>query len=115
MPRVSDGGDAGALRVAGIYRRLLERERKKTNNGNPRRVFSDPARPEEGFTMYPIGLFRQLEAGEPVRLPWWQLGGHTVPDERIRRLKRDDRSITGWIVHPDDTVIPERDQGRRWT
>src|SRR5689334_21511149 len=107
MPRVSDG-DGDALRVAGIYRRLLEREREASNNGDPRRVYADPARPEEGFTMYPTALFRRLDAGEPVRVPWWWLGGSTVPDQRIRRLKREDRSITGRIVRSDDTVTPVR-------
>jgi hypothetical protein len=53
-----------------------------------------------------------LEAGEPVRVAWWQLGGHPVPDERIRQLKRQDRDITGWIVRPDDVVIPARSEAR---
>ena len=51
--------------------------------------------------VYPAGPFRRLEAGEPVRVPRWRLGGSTVPDKQIRRLKRD-RGITGWAVCTDD-------------
>lgn len=109
MPRqVDDRGMAGGIRVPGIYQRRVERERENTNNGDPRRIYANPNNADEGFTMTPTALFHQLEAGEPVRVPWWRLGGHMVPDERIRRLKREDRSITGWLVKPDDTVQPLR-------
>jgi len=49
-----------------------------------------------------------LEAGESADVPVWMLGDHTVPDERVRELKRGDRSIRGWIVYPDDTVTLEK-------
>ena len=53
-------------------------------------------------------LLDALELGEPAEVPVWMLGGHTVPDERIRELKRGDRTITGWVVNADDIVVPLR-------
>ncbi len=91
--------------MPGVYAALLERERQRTNDGDPRRVFSDS---DGDFTMAPTHLFHASSTGESVELPWWRLGGHTVPNERIRQLKRADRSITGWRVHADDAVLPIR-------
>lgn len=108
MPRVSEAGEeAGVLHVPGVYAALLERERQLTDNGDPRRIASG-----RGHIARPTRLFRALLAGEPVELPKWKLGGQTVPDRRIKRLCREDRTITGWVVKPDDSVIPVRDEGR---
>jgi hypothetical protein len=112
MPRVNNGGRVG-LRVEGIYRQLLEYERRKCDEPDPRRLYTDnPGDPAPVF-LRSRHLLRALEAGEAVRLPVWKLGGHTVPDERIRRLKREDRTITGWLVGPDDSVAPIREHGNR--
>jgi hypothetical protein len=55
--------------------------------------------------MHKSKYLADLEAGRPVELPVWRLGGHSEPDERIRRLKREDRSIRGFLVFSDDTVL----------
>jgi hypothetical protein len=53
-----------------------------------------------------------LEAGQAVTLPVWWLGGNSEPDQRIRRLKRENRGvISGWLVRPDDVVVPLRAAG----
>jgi hypothetical protein len=99
----------GGIQVPGIYGRLLQQEQ------NPR---PDPRRKRtaDGQTVEPCPehllprsrTLQALEAGEPVDLPGWRLGGHSEPDERIRRLQRQDRSIVGWLVYADDTVVPQR-------
>ena len=71
---------------------------------DPRWRRGEPAPPE---WMVKSRHLSHLEAGEPVRLASWELGGRSEPDERIYRL-RQDRSITGWTVTPNDEVIPER-------
>jgi hypothetical protein len=109
MPRVSSGG--GALRVAGVYARLLDAEREKCTKPDPRLLRGTVGR-DSNVYLRPTHRLKALEAGEPVEFPRWMLGGWTVPDERIRRMKRDDRSITGWVVHPDDTVRPLHERGR---
>lgn len=119
MPRVSNdsGGAAGVLRIPGVYARLLGRERERASKGDPRprRIYAGG--PDDGIALAAPGhsrtqsasrVLHRLVAGEPVELPRWALGGATVPDERVRRLKREDRSITGWLVRPDDTVTPLR-------
>ncbi len=108
MPRVNSGG--GVLRVPGIYRRLLEDERERCERLEPQLLFGTLAADPKVYRRSTV-LRDALEAGEPVRVPVWMLGGHMVRDERIRDLRRGDRSITGWIVHPNDTVIAARGDG----
>lgn len=106
MPRVDDGNElgGGAIRMPGLYQRLLSRERDRVQKPDPQWRRGEPAPPE---WMVKSRHLSHLEAGEPVRLASWELGGRSEPDERIYRL-RQDRSITGWTVTPNDEVIPER-------
>jgi hypothetical protein len=104
MPRVDSGGGA-VVRVPGAYGALLERERELTDAGDPRRVASAGG----GFMRRPTVLFEALSRGEAVTVPVWKLGGRTAPDDRLRRLARNDRTITGWLVSVDDSVTPVRE------
>jgi hypothetical protein len=101
----------GGIRVLGVYARLLEQERKRGNRIDPRWARTEAGRrgepcPDEWREK--SSLLPALEAGEPVELPSWRLGGLSEPDERLRRTPHDDRSIVGWLVHADDTVVPVR-------
>jgi hypothetical protein len=108
MARFGWDEDVDWLRVPGVYAELLERERQLTAAGDPRRVASGTG---QSFMRRSPVLFEELSAGGPVRVPRWALGGHTVPDERVRRMKREDATITGWLVGPDDSVTPLREGG----
>lgn len=114
MPRIDDDddytGDGGGLHIQGLYEKVGEREQERATD--PRRI--DPRwkrqhpgeLPPPGSSLWGGSRERlaALEAGEPVRLASWELGGHSFPDEGIERWRRQDRSITGWLVSPDDTV-----------
>lgn len=95
---------------AGVHAALLERERENaTDPGriDPRWKRQHPGEvPPPDSSLWGVNRKRlaALEAGEPVRLVSWELGGHSFPDEGIERRRRQDRSITGWLVSPDDTV-----------
>ncbi|MDX6307019.1 MAG: hypothetical protein QOI06_65, partial [Nocardioidaceae bacterium] len=39
MPRVSGGGAGGGIRIPGIYQALLEKERRRCDKPDPRRIF----------------------------------------------------------------------------
>jgi len=49
-----------------------------------------------------------LEAGQPVEVPKWMLGGNRWPQSRDWPEDRD-RTVTGWLVQPDDRVQALRD------
>jgi hypothetical protein len=105
----------GAVHVPGIYRRLLAQERQRAATPDPRWRHSPAAQrgevcPADWLQSSP--WLADLEAGGPVELPIWALGGHREPDERFRRLTREDRSIRSWTVHSDDMVVPFRRAGR---
>jgi hypothetical protein len=108
MPRVSSS--RVGLHLEGVYQRLLEYERRKCSEPDPRRLGGSGE--DDSVFRRPTHRLDALEAGEPVRFPVWILGGATVPDERIRRVKREDRSINGWLVAADDSVAPLREGER---
>lgn len=101
----------GGITVHGIYGRLLEHERENAGRPDPRWL-----RTEAGLRGEPCPeqwraksyLLDALEAGKPVELPSWRLGGHSEPDERLRRMLHEDRSLVGWLVYGDDVVVPVR-------
>ncbi len=88
----------------------MDREREKCAKPDPRLVI--PGSLEPKVFRRSTGRLKAMEAGEPTQFPWWMLGGWSEQDERIRRLKREDRSITAWMVYPDDTVMPLRNSER---
>jgi hypothetical protein len=49
-----------------------------------------------------------LEAGRPVTVPRWMIGGHSIPAPKDVPMFRD-RTIKRWTVSPDDTVTPAED------
>ena|ERR1700757_629174 len=99
------------LRLPGLYRRLLEHERQVVRTPDPRWSRTDTGRRGEPCPkpwLRKSSILGALEAGEPVDLPTWRLGGRSYPDERLRVMPHADRSIVGWKVHCDDTVSPRR-------
>lgn len=107
----SPSSPRGGLKAPGVYARLLEKERERDNRADPRWARTEAGRrgepcPDEWREK--SRLLPALEAGEPVEVPTYRLGGRTVPDERLRRMPHEDRSITGWLVHADDVVVPVR-------
>lgn len=120
MARI-DGGRAGVegIVIPGLYGRIHDRESDRARTPDPRWVATeaaqrgDPCPPER--MQNPLVPLDDLEAGRPVRLPWWMLGGHREPDERIRRMAREDRSISGWLLAPDDVAVPIRETGSQNT
>ena len=106
MPRVDDGPVAGGWRVPGVYRALLEWERGSDarHGGDPREILSPP-----GVVSRPVFrrsrlLLDALEAGEPVTVPGWRLGGHGAPRVPIPRELRC--WPNRFVVSPDDVVRP---------
>lgn len=109
--RRSSGVGTQDIRIPGIYARLLEREREVVKTPDPRWARTEGGR--RGELCAPDWLHKSpyladLEADRPVELPVWRLGGRSEPDERLRRMRRRDRSIVVWLVHPDDVVMPVR-------
>jgi hypothetical protein len=51
-----------------------------------------------------------LEAWEPVKLPKWWLGGHDYPRARDWPQYHDP-AVVGWLMYPDDRIIPIYDDG----
>ncbi len=109
MPRVDGGAvSGGVLRVAGVYRSLLEKEREQhARFGKIHAVDSGQGEPAVVFRR-PRHLLDALEAGEPVTVPFWRLGGHgsvKVPVPRELRCWPN-----RFVVSRDDTVrlAPDR-------
>lgn len=115
MPWFSDDADGGSeIRIPGLYSALFERERERDGSPDPRWKYSDRGRrgdppPPEWIQRSP--LLADLESGEPVELPRYQLGGQTDSGGQLRRLLHADRRIVGWMVYSDDTVVPIREGG----
>jgi hypothetical protein len=103
MPRVDDADSVApeSIHVPGIYAGLLARELDRP--ADPRLTALGVDGPVQASP-----LLVELQAGRPVILPVWALGGHSEPDARIRRVHRDDRTITAWRVTSDDLAMPVR-------
>jgi hypothetical protein len=117
MARVKRAGTSsssarrGGIHVPGIYGRLLEREREVVVTPDPRWFRTDAGRRGEPCPLHLMRtslILAALKAGEPVEVPTYRLGGRSVPDDRLRRMPHEDRSIAGWLVHADDMVVPIR-------
>jgi hypothetical protein len=74
-----------------------------------RRPGFDPQAPREPDPhSFARPILNRLEAGEPVTVPRWWIGGHSIPVPRDVPMFRD-RTIKRWMVSPDDNVIPAED------
>jgi hypothetical protein len=99
---------AEGYRLPGAYQTLLAKERERASRPDPRwRLTSaglrgEPAPPER---MERSQYLADLEAGRPVTVPRWMIGGHSIPAPKDVALFRD-RTITRFTVHPDDTIAP---------
>jgi hypothetical protein len=105
VPLIDWEDDKSGLRIEGLYQRMLEREREKCSQPDPRKTFADPNNPDAGFYCRPRSLLDALEAEKSVlaqrssvRLAYWYLTG----------LKQDpfpwDRSVKTVQVTPADVV-----------
>jgi hypothetical protein len=105
MPRVDQAGVAGGgLRVPGLYRALLARERWHHERYGELRARPPLREGELPVYRRPRHLLDALEAGEPVTVPRWRLGGHSMP--RMPDVWRSDRRPTAFAVTSDDSVRP---------
>jgi hypothetical protein len=103
MPRVSHGasGVDGGITVRGVYAQLLEYQREKCGQPDPRRTYH-PNESAAGFTQRPRFLLDALEAGKDVIVP-----------RRMAEVRHAfgfrlpwDRSVDTVRVSPDDVVSP---------
>jgi hypothetical protein len=98
-----------------MYRALLWSQCRAQTRPDPRlfctadnaeqRSEYDRAREQAGCRAEELFVER-VKAGEPITVPAWQLGGRRAP-EHVRRIKRENRSVTAWRVCADDTVVPD--------
>jgi hypothetical protein len=111
MPRVNDGGPADGLRVPGLYRALLEKERRRCEEPDPRRVLSDAPNDPAPVFRRSRKLLDALEAGKAVVMPRWLVGsGRSVPPVVLPW----DRSVDYVRVSPDDGVRPAEYSREHW-
>lgn len=94
MPRAAEE-TTGALRVAGLYRALLERERARQERADRLRDGGVPMKRNRR-------LLDALEAGEPAVVPATRLGGHEIPRVPLSREQR--QWPNRFVVSADDTV-----------
>lgn len=100
MPRVDDGaaGRGAGIQVRGVYEALLAFERRQDERVGVLRGS------EGGVYRRPRHMLEALEAGRPVTVARWQLGGHSKP--AMPDAWRADRSHQWFVVTPDDLVAP---------
>jgi hypothetical protein len=113
MPRVeTSGGVGGGYRLPGVYKALTEWARESAARPDPRdrlRPDFDPQTPREPDPhSFARPILARLDAGEPVTVPRWWIGGHHIPVPRDVPLFRD-RTIKHWRVSPDDTITAAED------
>lgn len=106
MPRFEARG--GGIQIPGLYRALLEKERQRCAEPDPRRIWSgDPGEPAAVFHRS-RRLLDALEAGKPVVMVRWMVGSHvSVPPVVLPW----DRSVKSVLVSPDDVVSPAEGDG----
>jgi hypothetical protein len=113
MPRVEDsGGVGGGYRLPGVYQALTDWARESAAQPDPRerlRPDFDPQAPQEPDPhSFALPILNRLEAGRPVTVPRWMIGGHSIPAPKDVPMLRD-RTMTRFTVHPDDTITPVED------
>lgn len=106
MPRVDDGATCrgAGIQVPGVYQALLAFERRQHERfGDLRGACASPGS-EPGVYRRSRRVLEALEAGWPVTVARWQLGGHSKP--AMPDAWRADRSHQWFVVTPDDLVAP---------
>lgn len=104
-----------SVRVPGVYERLLRAQCISETRPDPRLYGADDDghREREHAEQQAIGqatmLFRRrLQAAEPITVPKWTLGGHSVPVPRSVPMFQD-RSVRAYRVYSDDRIeVAER-------
>jgi hypothetical protein len=108
MPRVRyDGSGGGGLRIPGLYRALLDKERDRQERADRATV---RMREEFGYSSRrDRRLLDALEAGQTVVMPRWRVGHKrsTPPVD----LPWDRHEVTTVRVSPDDVVRPAEGPG----
>jgi hypothetical protein len=95
-----------------VYRALTDWAREAAAQPDPRnRLRPDfdpqaPGKPDPHSFARPI--LARLEAGAPVTVARWMIGGHSIPAPKDVPLFAD-RTITRFTVHPDDTITAAED------
>jgi hypothetical protein len=100
--------------LPGAYQTLLAKERDVVSRPDPRWRRYNESQPQLQLATAPPERMERspyladLEAGRPVTVPRWMIGGHSIPAPKDAPLFRD-RAIRGFTVHPDDTITPAED------
>lgn len=108
MPRVNaDDCGGGGYRLPGVYRTLLDQEQARDGRPDPRyALIEESARPPlEEQVRECSPLLPRLQAGQPVTILAWRLGGHRIPTPPDVPLFTD-RTIRWFRVSADDVVSP---------
>ena len=113
-------GTGTARRLPGIYAAMLEADRKAAAEPDPRLflVADEASRARQieaeraDLGVHPERRRRKcvmdinaLEAGEPVLIPKWLLGGAKWPQARSWPEFRDPE-VTMYMMYPDDHLVP---------
>jgi hypothetical protein len=109
VPRFESGSADGGLVVQGIYRGLLERERAKCAERDPRRALAEPDDPNAGLFLRPRSFLDALEAGKDVIVG--RRSAEIAIDFRFRLPW--DRLVRSVRMSPDDVVRPT-DEKHPW-
>ena len=105
-------GEPEGYRSAGMYVWLLEkkcRHLSQVGDFYPRQALVLPAKEwdrrwRDASVVAAVLLQDRLQAGEPVVVQRWQLGGGTVPDDAPAWLS--DKSVKWVRVTADDVIVP---------
>jgi hypothetical protein len=113
MPRVENsGGVGGRYRLRGAYQTLTDWLRAAAAEPDPRDIHRpgfDPRQPREPDPhSFARPILARLDAGEPVTVARWMIGGHSIPAPKDVPLFAD-RTITRFTVYPDDTITAAED------
>jgi hypothetical protein len=106
MPRVEAGSSigGGGLRIPGLYRALLEKERDSQERADRA---TKHMHEEFGYSSRrDRRLLDALAAGQTVTMPRWRVG-HKRSTPRVD-LPWDRREVTTVTVSPDDVVRPAK-------
>jgi hypothetical protein len=109
VPRFSDGGLGGGIRVPGLYEALLVKERRRCREPDPRNILSDQPGDMSPVFHRSRRLLDALEAGKPVVLPWWMVGSPRSQPPVV--LPWDRQEVPSLLVSPDDVVRPAESSG----
>ena len=109
MPR-AEHGDGGGYVLPGVYRTLLDKDCERGAGPDPRLYLEMDA--EDWEQMKARGraaadqlLAERLEAGEPLVVPRWRIGGHSIPVPKDV-VQRDGQRCGVAVVTADDMLTP---------